>query len=201
MRQGYAYHKRPRGMTVGLLGGSFNPAHEGHRHISLLALKMLRLDQVWWMVSPQNPLKPSKGMAPFEDRMTGAEAIVKADPNILVTDIERRFGTRHTALTLKRLKRLYPGVTFVWLMGADNLTQISKWKDWTQIFESVAIAVFARESYSIRAMASEASRRYAEYRVPFQRIRGLAKTKPPAWGFLWTRLNKASSTAIRQGRS
>jgi len=197
----HAYPKRPRGLTVGLLGGSFNPAHDGHRHVSLMALRILNLDRVWWIVSPQNPLKPTKGMAPFEDRLAAAGKLVASEPRILVADIENRLGTRHTAATLRRLKRQFPKVRFVWLMGADNLIQISKWKDWTTIFGSVPIAVFARPSYCMRAMSSPAARRFAEFRVSSRKIRGLATREPPAWAFLWIKPHVASSTEIRRRRT
>jgi nicotinate-nucleotide adenylyltransferase len=128
---------------VGILGGSFNPAHEGHLHISLLALKLLKLDEVWWMVSPQNPLKSADGMAPLEDRLTEARALVR-HPNIRITDIESRLGTTNTAESLAVLKRGFPKTRFVWLMGADNLKQISRWHQWTRIFNQVPIAVFDR---------------------------------------------------------
>lgn len=196
-----SHRKNPRGLTVGLLGGSFNPAHDGHRHISNLAIKRLGLDQVWWLVSPQNPLKPAKGMASFDQRFAEAAKLTAKDANILVSDIECRLNCRHTVDTLKRMAKRYPGTRFVWLMGADNLIQISRWKDWTQIFETVSIAVFARPSYSIRAMASQAARRFADKRIPAFQLRGLAKRKPPAWVFLWTKLHAASSTEIRRGKS
>ena len=132
---------------IGILGGSFNPAHDGHRHISLEALKRLRLDEVWWLVSPQNPLKPQEGMAPFEDRIEKAKSVAD-HPRIRVTDIEKGFATTYTAETLARLCRRFPNQRFVWLMGADNLSQISRWNRWTRIFHTVPVAVFDRPSYS-----------------------------------------------------
>ncbi|MEL0144019.1 MAG: nicotinate-nucleotide adenylyltransferase, partial [Alphaproteobacteria bacterium] len=120
---------------IGLLGGSFNPAHDGHRYISVEALKRLGLDEVWWLVSPQNPLKPESGMAPFAQRLEYARQIVR-HPRIRVSAIEAEMGTRYTANTLESLVQLYPAAKFVWLMGADNLVQISAWRDWSKIFHT-----------------------------------------------------------------
>ncbi|MBT4905881.1 MAG: nicotinate-nicotinamide nucleotide adenylyltransferase, partial [Rhodospirillaceae bacterium] len=132
---------RHRGRRIGLLGGSFNPAHDGHRHISQLALARLGLDEVWWLVSPQNPLKSEAGMAPFESRLESADRIA-CDRRIRVSALEAELGTRYTADTLKALQNRYPAARFVWLMGADNLVQISRWRAWTQIFKTIPIAVF-----------------------------------------------------------
>ena len=128
---------------VGLLGGSFNPAHGGHLHVSREALKRLDLDEVWWLVAPQNPLKAVRGMAPFDKRLAGAKRLAR-DPRIRVLDLERRLGTRYTVDTVAALRRLFPKIRFVWLMGADNLAQIRHWQRWTRIFAALPIAVFAR---------------------------------------------------------
>jgi nicotinate-nucleotide adenylyltransferase len=130
--------------TVGLLGGSFNPAHAGHRHASLVALKHLGLDAVWWLVSPQNPLKSSRGMAPLAQRLKTARAVAK-HPRILATDIERPLGTRYTADTIEKLRQHFPRTRFVWLMGLDNLHQIHLWKRWEDIFRAVPVCVIDRE--------------------------------------------------------
>lgn len=188
--------RRYGGRIVGLLGGSFNPAHEGHRHISLEALKRLGLDEVWWMVSPQNPLKSAEEMASFDNRLARAE-VVADHPRIHVTGIETLLGTTYTADTLNALKRRFPDICFVWLMGADNLIQIPKWRDWNRIFMEVPIAIFARSSYDSRALFGLAARRYARARVPQNRARTLAGLKPPAWVFLAIRRHPASATAIR----
>ena len=185
-------------MRVGLLGGSFNPAHGGHLHISRLALKHLNLDQVWWLVSPQNPLKPTAGMAPLDDRLDYARAMA-ADPRILVTDMERRLGTLFAVDTLRRLIGRYPDTRFVWVMGADNLLQAPLWKRWRAFFDMVPIAVFARPSYSFRALTSKAARCLAPHRVGPGRGTALAGMTPPAWMFLPTRLEDSSATAIRMG--
>src|SRR5690348_9734061 len=153
---------------IGILGGSFNPAHQGHIDISLAAIHRLGLDQVWWLVSPQNPLKATDGMAPFAERLAAARAFVKAacgDSRIKVTDLETRLGTTYTAETLDLIVQRFPHHHFVWLMGADNLAQISHWKDWQQIFHRLPIAVFARPTYSLSALAAKAARRFAPYRL------------------------------------
>ncbi len=184
-------------MRVGLLGGSFNPAHGGHLHISRLALKHLNLDQVWWLVSPQNPLKPAAGMAPLPERLDHARAIT-ADPRILPTDLERRLGTLYAVDTLRRLRGRFPQTRFVWIMGADNMIEAPLWKRWRTFFNMVPIAVFARPSYSFRALTSKAARCLAPYRVGPGRSPALAGMKPPAWMFLPTRLEGSSATAIRR---
>ncbi|HLF58956.1 MAG TPA: nicotinate-nucleotide adenylyltransferase [Alphaproteobacteria bacterium] len=182
--------------AVGVLGGSFNPAHEGHRYISLQALKRLGLDEIWWMVSPQNPLKPSRGMAPYSARIESARERA-SHPRIKVTDIERRLGTRYTAHSLQALKRRFPRVQFVWLMGADNLIEIPHWEEWPAIFEAVPIAVFSRPTYSLRARCSKAAHRFRRSRLPAWRAKGLVRRRPPAWVFLDGRTHPASATSIR----
>ncbi|MEQ8443858.1 MAG: nicotinate-nucleotide adenylyltransferase [Alphaproteobacteria bacterium] len=188
-------HRR-RKISVGLLGGSFNPAHDGHLHISREALKRLALDQVWWMVSPQNPLKSSDGMAGFEQRL-GAARLVARHPKIRVTDVERRLGTTQTARTLERLTRTFPNINFVWLMGADNLLQIHRWHRWHKIFTSVPLAVFARPTYDSKALAGLAATRFARAQLPERFASTLAHRAPPAWVFLAIRRHAASATAIR----
>lgn len=181
---------------IGLLGGSFNPAHDGHRHISLWALKTLKLDEIWWLVSPQNPLKPAKGMAPQAERLASARR--SADhPHIRPVVIENTLNTRYTIDTLTALRRLFPAARFVWLMGADNLTQIRRWKAWRGIFAAVPIAVFARPGYGMRALGGVAAKRYARKRVGPQRAKSLAARKPPAWIMMTNPLHPTSSTAIR----
>ncbi|MSO84541.1 MAG: nicotinate-nucleotide adenylyltransferase [Rhodospirillales bacterium] len=185
---------------VGLLGGSFNPAHEGHLHISRAALAKLRLDQVWWLVSPQNPLKPVRGMAALATRVRIARAVAR-HPRIRVTAIESELGTTYTADTLDLLTARHPDVRFVWLMGADNLIQISRWRDWRAIFGLVPVAVFARPTYSLPALASVAARRFAQARISETAAGALADARPPAWAFFHIRSHAASATAIRARRS
>jgi nicotinate-nucleotide adenylyltransferase len=183
---------------VGLLGGSFNPAHEGHRHIAELALKHLGLDEVWFLVSPGNPLKRGDGMAPLDKRLASAAAQAR-HPRLRAVAIERELGTRFTADTLAALVRRFPRTSFVWLMGADNLTQLPRWERWSSIFHTVPIAVFARPTYSTNALAGKAAHRFSPARRrPLHEAARLASRKPPAWVFLHTRLHPASATSIRE---
>jgi len=185
---------------IGILGGSFNPAHRGHLDLSLKALHRLGLDEVWWMVSPQNPLKPVAGMAPFAERLAGARRLAR-DRRIKVTDIEDRLGTTYTAESLGLLRRRCPDCRFVWLMGADNLAQIDRWRAWKQIFHLVPIAIFARPTYCFSALAAKAARHFAQYRLKESAGRRLAMVPPPAWLFVHGRLNPISATEIRRRRS
>ena len=183
------------------MGGSFNPAHGGHLHLSLLALENLDLDEVWWLVSPQNPLKPVSGMAAFAVRLEQARRIAAGHKRIVVSDLESRLaGSYYTADTLKALRGRYPRLRFVWLMGADNLVQLRRWERWSEIFRTVPIAVFDRPSYSLKALAGLAARRFARQRVPISAARRLAEMTPPAWVFFHTRLDTRSATRIRSER-
>ncbi|RVU36686.1 nicotinate-nucleotide adenylyltransferase [Hwanghaeella grinnelliae] len=196
-RQGRSQRRR----YVGLLGGSFNPAHDGHLHISREALKRLRLQEVWWLVSPQNPLKDREGMAPLADRMASAKAVSAGDRRIRPTDIEVKLGTTYTAQTLAKLIRHYPNLRFVWLMGSDNLIQIPRWRDWNKIFMLVPIAVFTRPTYDSRALSGKAAQRYRRCRLPLYAAGRLAQSRPPVWSFVSFRRHPASATAIRSGES
>ncbi len=180
------------GMRIGLLGGSFDPAHDGHMAVSLLALKHLRLDKIWWLVSPQNPLKGKS--SPFAQRLASAEKIVR-HPDIVVTGIEKKLGTNFTADTLQALKTRHGGVRFVWLMGADNLVQIHRWRNWTQIFNTMPVAVFARQSKS--PLHSRAAIGFARQRIDASDAAGLAEQKPPAWMFMHSKLAPQSSSELR----
>ena len=185
---------------VGLLGGSFNPAHDGHRHVSLAALRALDLDEVWWLVSPQNPLKPEEGMATLADRFDSA-LVMARHPRLRVSAIEIHLGTQFTADTLAALRRRFPLTRFVWLIGADNLAQIHRWRRWRQIFTQVPVAVLDRSPYSYEALAGRAARRFAGLRLPARRAAVLAEQSAPAWVFLHQRRHPASATAIRaEGR-
>lgn len=188
-----------RRRTVGLLGGSFNPAHDGHRYISLIALNHLGLDEVWWLVSPQNPLKSLAEMAPLSERLASAAA-VSDHPRIRVTGVETQLATKYTADTLAALKVRYPGIRFVWLMGADNLAQIPKWRRWTDIFRGVPVAIIDRAPYSFSSLAGKAVHRFARWRVGGRAVQGLAHRPPPAWTFLPVRRHDGSATAIRARR-
>ncbi len=162
-------------------------------------MKHLDLDEIWWLVSPQNPLKPVAGMAPLDERLAQA-ALVAQHSHIRVTDIEASLGSRYTADTLAALKKRFPATRFVWLMGADNLRQIDRWESWTRIFKIAPIAVFARPAYSLPALGSLAARRFARYRMFPGSARRLASAPPPAWVFFATRLDPMSATAIRVRR-
>jgi nicotinate-nucleotide adenylyltransferase len=188
-----------RGRRIGLLGGSFNPAHDGHRMMSLFALKRLGLDQVWWLVSPQNPLKPSHDMAPLRVRLKKAEGVAK-HPRILVTAIEKELGTRYTTDTLKALRGRFPHTHFVWLMGADNLQQIPRWQNWPALFALVPIAVFRRPGYVIGCGMNKATQRFASAFRATSEAAHLALKDPPAWLVLDNPLNVASATILRQCR-
>lgn len=181
---------------IGLLGGSFNPAHRGHLHISRHALERLRLDEVWWLVSPQNPLKSKDDMDSLASRLDSAQTMAN-DSRIRISNIEAELGTVYTAETLAALGKIYPNARFVWLMGADNLLQIPKWKNWENIFRSVPIAIFPRPSYSKRALSGIAARRFARYRVDESRANRLAEMAPPAWTVLEIKPDAISATRIR----
>ena len=193
MKSGYP-HARP-GQTIGLLGGSFDPAHAGHVHITREALKLFGLDRIWWLVSPGNPLK-SNGPAPLEDRMRAARAIMQ-HPRVTVSDLETQMGTRITADTLVALRRHYQGVRFVWLMGADNLAQFHLWQNWQSIIETVPIGVLARPGDRISARMSPAARLFRQYRIDGQASHLLARAEAPAWCFVNVPMVDHSSSAIR----
>ena len=182
-------------MTIGLLGGSFDPAHAGHVHITEMALRRFGLDRVWWLVSPGNPLK-AHGPAPLAERIAGARRILD-DPRVVVTGIEAALGTRMTADTIAQLRKLYPGLRFVWLMGADNLVQFHLWDRWREIAAQVPIGVIARPGWRMPARFSVAARRLADARISEEDARLLPLAKPPAWVLINVPLNGLSSSAIR----
>ena len=191
MRQGFPI--ATKGMVIGLLGGSFDPAHEGHVHITREALKRMGLDQVWWLITPANPLK-ARQPAPLADRMEHARAVMR-DPRVKITALEDWLGTRATADTIDRLRAIYPGVTFVWLMGADNLAQLHRWGRWRDILRSVAVGVLARPGAGVQARLSVAARAFRVHQV--DRGENLRGRKPPVWAFVNLPMNDASSTEIR----
>lgn len=184
------------GLRIGLLGGSFNPAHDGHRHISLVALRRLRLDYVVWLVSPANPLKPSRDLPSLRQRMAQAGAATR-HPRLVVSDLEHQLGTRYTLDTLRVLRRRFPRTRWVWLMGADNLVQMPHWRGWQQIFHAVPIAIVDRPTYSLKAKGGLAAARFARHRLVGAKASRLVRRKPPAWVYLHCRHHEASSTALR----
>ncbi len=197
-------HKRSgkafSGMTIGLLGGSFNPAHDGHLEMSLFALKQMKLDMVWWLVSPQNPLKTPVDTADLKDRVESARRLAR-HPRFVVTDIEREFGTRYTADTLRVLKKRFPNVRFIWLMGADNLKQIPRWQKWREIFNLVPVAVFRRPGYPAGRGLGKAAIKYDEAWVQPEKARKLGENNGnalPIWTILDNKLNYTSSTRLRK---
>ena len=186
-----------RGMKVGLYGGSFNPAHEGHAHVAETARQRLGLDRVIWLVAPQNPLKSSAETQPLDARMAGVRALAR-DRGMIVSDVEARLGTRYTLDTILALKARFPGVRFVWIMGADSLAGFHRWRGWTQIMRALPVAVVSRPWISLKSRSSPAARRFAAARIPFGRAKSLADHPAPAWVFLYGPLNFQSSTALRE---
>ncbi|MEM7075919.1 MAG: nicotinate-nucleotide adenylyltransferase [Pseudomonadota bacterium] len=184
-----------RGQVIGLLGGSFDPPHAGHVHISREALRRFALDQVWWLVSPGNPLK-SRGPAPYARRLAACRALVD-HPRIAVSDFEAQAGTRYTAETLARLTAARPCVRFVWLMGADNLAQFDQWQNWHTIMERVPLGVLARPGQRISARMSKTARIYRAVRLPARAARQLGRSRPPCWCFVNVPMSSLSSSEIR----
>lgn len=183
------------GQVIGLLGGSFDPAHDGHVHISQAALKRFGLHRLWWLVSPGNPLK-RHGPAPLAERMDAARAIMR-HPRVTVTDIEARLATQYTAQTIGALRRRYRGVRFVWIMGADNLAQFHRWHDWRWIIETVPIGVIARPGQRLAARRSPAANAYRDARIPARASHVLGYMEAPAWSFINLPMSDQSSSAIR----
>lgn len=184
-------------IPTGLLGGSFNPAHGGHRAISLNAIDALDLDELWWLVSPGNPLKPKAGMAPLAARIASAQRLARRSP-IRATGIEAELGTRYTVDTLKKLVRRYPNRRFIWIMGADNLVQLPQWRDWREIARLMPIAVVARPGYNDRAHARRAMGWLRRFVRPADQKSHWTDWRPPALVFLRFSPDVRSATAIRQ---
>jgi nicotinate-nucleotide adenylyltransferase len=190
------HHGDRRRLRIGLLGGSFNPAHEGHRHVARMALRALRLDQVWLLVSPGNPLKPAAGMAPFAERLASARRMA-LPPRILATGIEAALGERYSAMTLAKLARRFPQVRFVWIIGADNLWQLPRWRRWRGLVSHTPMAVLPRPGWTRRALHGTAAHRLRHARHhPGALLQG-APGALPAWALIPAREHPASATAIR----
>jgi nicotinate-nucleotide adenylyltransferase len=183
-------------MRIGLLGGSFNPPHAAHRAISLLALKRLRLDRVWWLVTPGNPLKDVRELPPLTERLRLARAAAR-HPAIVPTAVEAALGTQFSHDTVARLKARYPRVRFVFLMGADNLAGFHRWRRWQELARSVPIAVVDRAGSSLSALAAPAAIALARHRLPESQCAALARRTPPTWVFLHGIRSPLSSTALR----
>lgn len=188
----------PRGgRRIGLLGGSFNPAHDGHRRISLFAAQALGLDEVWWLVSPGNPLKPAEGMAPLAARYASAVRMARRAP-IRPTAIEQRLGTRYTADTLSRIVNRFPRHRFIWLMGADNLAQFHRWRQWRRIARTVPIAVIGRPGYDAPAHAAPAMGWLRRAVRPQDKALGWTCWRLPAIVLLRLPPDPTSATALRR---
>lgn len=188
-------------MSVGLFGGSFNPAHDGHAHVAETALRRLGLDRVVWLVSPQNPLKDPRESAPLAERMASAAEVARlavTGPSMIISDVETRMGTQWTIDTLRALVARHPGVKFVWLMGSDNLASFHRWRGWTDIMRLMPMAVIARPGSLLDSRTAPAASRFADARVPAERARLLSSMTAPAWTYLTAPLNPRSSTALRQ---
>ena len=188
-----------RGMRIGLFGGTFDPPHGAHLAACLIAMKRLRLDRVWWLVTPGNPLKDTRGLAPLEARIEAARKLAH-HPRIAVLGLEADIGTRYTYETIAYLRQHCPGVHFIWIMGADNLRSFHRWQKWRGIAELVPIAVIDRLGPSLYASASAAGQFLARSRIPERAAKSLLRRKPPAWVYLHGLKSPLSSTALRTAR-
>jgi nicotinate-nucleotide adenylyltransferase len=186
--------RAPRGLKIGLLGGSFDPAHSGHAHVAETALRRLGLDCVWWLVSPQNPLKTNS--SPLPARLASARKVAGGS-DMIVTDIETQLGTRYTIDTLKALQKRFRGARFVWLMGADNLAGFEHWRGWEEIASLVPICVVSRPSAGPSARLGKLARRFPSARLPVESAMRMPFAKPPVWVYLPARWNDLSSTMLR----
>lgn len=184
------------GQRVGVMGGSFNPPHAGHLVVAASALKRLGLDQLWWVVTPGNPLKSHGGLPPLEQRLELCRRIAR-HPRMRVTGFEAALGTAYTADTLAFLVARYPGVRWIWVMGADNLASFHRWQHWRRIASLLPLAVVDRPGFRLKAVASKAARTFGRGRLDEARAGGLWRRRPPGWTLLSTRLSMASSTELR----
>ncbi len=187
------------GLRVGVMGGSFNPPHAGHGLISNTAIRRLRLDQLWWLVTPGNPLKETGDLPPLEDRIAACRAVA-TDPRIEVTGFEADLGTPYTAATLAFLVRRHRGVRFVWIMGADNLAGFHRWQHWREIMQTMPVVVVDRPGWRYRALASRTAIAFRRDYLPERRAAELPDREPPVWTLLTGPLSPVSSTALRAVR-
>ncbi len=187
-----------RGMKIGLFGGSFNPAHEGHAHVAETARMRLGLDRIIWLVSPQNPLKSKRDTAPLRERIAAIRPFV--GPKDIISDFETRISATYTLDTLRALKARYPGVQFVWIMGGDSLASFHRWRGWVQIARMIPIAIVSRPGVLMKSRLSPTARRFAHYRRKEREGRILSGLPAPAWAYLKGPLHNISSTALRAQR-
>lgn len=185
-----------RGMQVGLFGGSFNPPHAGHALVAEIALRRLQLDQLWWIVTPGNPLKSKRELAPLAERIARSEHVAE-DPRIKVTAFEAAYNVRYTADTLALIKARNPGVDFVWIMGADNLRDFHRWQRWREIAMTFPIAVIDRPGATLSFLSSVLAKTFDYARLDEAAAPSLARKRPPAWTFIHGPRSTLSSTAIR----
>jgi nicotinate-nucleotide adenylyltransferase len=181
---------------IGILGGSFNPAHEGHLSISKIALQRLNLDEVWWIISPRNPLKKYDILYDFEDRVSSAEKVIDTN-HISISRLEKNAQIKYTIGTVEYLNTRYLGTKFVWIMGADNLKEFHRWREWDKLALTVPIAIIDRPSSSLDVTSSLFANKYRKYRVDEADAQNLADKKKPAWVFLHSKLNDQSSSQLR----
>jgi len=196
------YLRIPRvgiGQKIALFGGTFNPPHKGHRHVAMTGLSRLGVDQVWWLVTPGNPLKSHDGLASLDERVRITREFAD-HPRMVVTAFEANYNFRYTADTIDFCRRRFPTVKFVWLMGADNLATLHRWQKWREIMRLVPVAVVDRPGASMSVISSPAARSFAGARVPETQAAALPGASPPAWTFLHVPLDPSSSTAMRNGR-
>ena len=184
------------GLTIGLLGGSFDPPHEGHVHITKLALKIFNLSKIWWLVCPENPIK-SVTPSDLNSRFFASKKIM-IHPSVVITDLERKFKTKYTFQTLIKLKKLYPSTKFVWLMGADNLINFHHWKNCDWIMKNIPVGVLARPEEQIKAGLSRTAIKFGNYRLPKEKSIILSNYIPPVWTLSTGPMRNISSTEIRE---
>ena len=187
------------GLAIGLYGGSFNPPHEGHMHVSQLAMRRLGLDRIWWLVTPGNPIKDQSDLQPLSQRLQ-ASAQLADHPRIDITSVEQKVGFNKTRDTIRWLKQRCPRTRFIWIMGADNLAQFHQWYGWRDIAALVPIAVIDRPGFTFQAKSSHAAQALSRFREDETDAIGFSKRTPPAWIFLHGPRSDLSSSALRQGR-
>ncbi|MCV6601598.1 MAG: nicotinate-nucleotide adenylyltransferase [Cohaesibacter sp.] len=184
------------GMTIGLYGGSFNPPHDGHRHVALTALHRLCLQKIWCLVTPGNPLKDNRSL-PSLNRRLDQTAQIMNHPSIAISALEAKIGTNYSAQTIRWLTNRYPKTRFIWVMGADNLANFHHWKQWKSIFATLPIAIIDRPGYSLSPLSSRAAQTYQAWRLPEKEAKSLSANRGPCWTYLHGPKSDLSSTRLR----